>query len=151
MKWKSQAGATMVEFALILIIFLTFLLGIVDFSRMLWTWNAATEATRWGARSSVVCDRGAPVVLANMKKFLPQLELSNLTIDWYDKDGEISTSCGHNDCAGVAVQINGLKYNWLSPIGSGMSRVFDMPGFATYLPREVMGQDPESGTVCDPD
>ena len=51
-----QAGSTAVEFALVLLVFLTFLLGITDFSRMLYTWNAATEATRAGARYAVVCD-----------------------------------------------------------------------------------------------
>jgi Flp pilus assembly protein TadG len=51
---SSQLGATAVEFALVLIIFLTFVLGITDFSRMLYTWNAANEATRAGARYAVV-------------------------------------------------------------------------------------------------
>jgi Flp pilus assembly pilin Flp len=159
MSWKTESGATMVEFALVLIVFLTFLLGIIDFSRMLWTWNAATEATRWGARSAVVCDKGAPVVLANMRKFLPQLELDNLRIEWYDQHGESGTNCvafadiendpKANICAAVTVQIKeNLKYHWISPIGSGMSRVFDMPRFSTHLPREAMGRDTNSGTVC---
>ena len=79
-----------------LIIFLTFFLGILDFARMLWTWNAANEATRWGARVSVVCDKGAAAVLANMKKFLPQLTAANVQIDWYDAAGTISTTCDHH-------------------------------------------------------
>ena len=55
-----QAGATRVEFALVLLIFLAFMLGVVDFSRLLFTWNAAAEVTRAGARYAVVCNDGNP-------------------------------------------------------------------------------------------
>jgi Flp pilus assembly protein TadG len=145
---KNQCGATVVEFALVLIIFLTFLLGILDFARMLWTWNAANEATRWGARISVVCDKGATAVLANMQKFLPQLAPANVKIDWYDATGNISTTCDHTNCSGVNVRIINLNYQWISPIGFGNHAAIPMPGFSTYLPREIMGQDPNSASVC---
>jgi Flp pilus assembly protein TadG len=137
-----------VEFALVLIFFLTVFLGILDFARMLWTWNAAAEATRWGARISVVCDKGAAAVLANMQKMLPQLTSSNVQIDWHDATGNVSTSCTFANCAGVNVRITGLDYQWLSPIGFSNHAAIPMPGFSTYLPREIMGQDPDSGTVC---
>jgi Flp pilus assembly protein TadG len=145
---RRQRGATAVEFALVLIFFLTFLLGILDFSRMLWTWNAAAEATRWGARSAVVCDRGATVVLSNMQKFLPQLTTDNVSIDWYDAAGNVSTTCTFADCAGVNVRIVDLDYQWISPIGFGTHSPIPMPSFSTYLPREIMGQDPNSDSVC---
>jgi Tfp pilus assembly protein PilV len=148
MKRRSQSGASLVEFALVLIVFLTFLLGILDFARMLWTWNAATEATRWGARVAVVCDRGAPAVLTNMKKFVPQLTAANVQIDWYDKTGIISTTCDQSNCAGANVQITGLNYQWISPIGFATHAAIPMPSFSTYLPREAMGQDPQSAAVC---
>ena len=147
MKTK-QSGATVVEFALVLMIFLTFFLGILDFSRMLWTWNAANEATRWGARVAVVCDKGAAAVLASMQKFLPQLVAGNVQIDWYDGAGNISTTCTHTNCAGVSVSITGLNYQWISPVGWGNYAAIAMPGFSTYLPREIMGQDPDSSSVC---
>jgi Flp pilus assembly protein TadG len=156
---KNQSGATMVEFALVLILFLTVLLGIVDFARMLWTWNAATEATRWGARISVVCDKGATAVLASMKSFLPQLEAENVQIDWYTWDDATSTytasaSCTatgatpSTNCAGVNVKIQDLNYQWMGPVAYGFQASFGMPGFSTFLPREIMGQDPDSDAVC---
>lgn len=150
MKTK-QSGATAVEFALVLIIFLTFFLGILDFARMLWTWNAASEATRWGARIAVVCDKGAAseaFVLSKMQVFLPQLTAANLVVDWYDAADAISTTCNHTNCSGVSVRITGLNYQWLSPIGYGNHAAIPMPGFSTYLPREIMGQDPNSSAVC---
>ena len=102
---QTEWGATIVEFALVLIVFLMFFLGILDFARMLWTWNAANEATRWGARVSVVCDKGAAAVLASMQKFVPQLSGANLQIDWYDATGTVSAACDHTNCAGVNVTI----------------------------------------------
>lgn len=148
MSKHKQAGATVVEFALVLIIFLTFFLGLLDFARMLWTWNAANEATRWGARISVVCNRNASGVLTSMQKMLPQLTAANLAIDWYDSAGNISTTCDFTNCAGVNVRITGLDYQWLSPIGFSNHAAIPMPGFSTYLPREIMGQDPNSNSVC---
>ncbi len=146
---EKQTGATLIEFALVLLIFLTFFLGIIDFSRMLWTWNAANEATRWGARVSVVCDKGATRVLTDMQQFLPQLTAANVRIDWYDSSGAISTSCDHTNCAGVNVSITNLNYQWISPIaGASALPSLAMPEFSTYLPREVMGQDPNSSVIC---
>ena len=150
---KNQVGAAAVEFALVLIIFLTFLLGIVDFARMLWTWNAANEATRWGARVSVVCAKDATAVLTNMQKFLPQLTAANVNIDWYAVTGPttpdaISTTCDGRTCTGVNVAITGLNYQWISPIGFANQAAIPMPGFSTYLPREIMGRDPNSSSVC---
>lgn len=145
---KKQLGATMVEFALVLIIFLTFLLGIIDFSRMLWTWNAANEATRWGARTAVVCAQGATVVLKNMKVFLPQLQTDNVKITWYDRNGNVDASCNASNCAGVNIELTKLNYQWISPIGFGGYALIPMPSFSTYLSREVMGQDPNSSAIC---
>uniref|UniRef100_C5CT52 TadE family protein n=1 Tax=Variovorax paradoxus (strain S110) TaxID=543728 RepID=C5CT52_VARPS len=148
MNRTKQVGATTVEFALVLMLFLTFLLGIMDFARMLWTWNAAAEATRWGARAAVVCDRDATVVLSKMQKFLPQLTAANVSVDWYDAAGSVSTACTAANCSGVNVRILNLDYQWISPIGFGTHAAIPMPSFSTYLPREIMGQDPNSSAVC---
>ncbi len=145
---EKQSGATVVEFALVLIIFLTVFLGILDFARMLWTWNAANEATRWGARISVVCDKSATAVLTSMKKFLPQLTAANVQIDWYNAAGNIDATCNSTNCTGVNVRIIGLDYQWISPIGFANHAAIPMPGFSTYLPREIMGQDVNSSAVC---
>lgn len=141
-----QAGATAVEFALVAAIFLTVLLGIMDFGRILFTWNAVAEATRLGARVSVVCDRDAPQVLAKMQQFVPMTS-DNLKIDWYQGDS-ISPGCDSTNCTGVAVSITGLTIQPVSPLTWIGFSSLDVPGFSTYLPREIMGQDPESESVC---
>ena len=140
---QRQAGATAVEFALGLMIFFTFLLGIVDFSRMLFTWNAAQEATRAGARYAVVCDDTLhqAQVLSRMQEMLPQI--STIYVAW------LPGGCTAATCEGVTVTITGLNYQWISPIAGVAARApIAMPTFSTFLPREVMRQDPNSASIC---
>jgi Flp pilus assembly protein TadG len=138
-----QSGATTVEFALVLIVFLTFLLGITDFARMLFTWNAAAEASRAGARYAVVCDAttNKAQVLARMQAMLPQI--GDIDLAW------TPVGCTSTTCEGVNVTITSLNYQWISPIaGLAWPAAVAMPQFSTYLPREIMRQDPNSGTIC---
>lgn len=134
-----QRGAATVEFALSLLVFLTFLLGITDFSRMLFTWSAANEATRAGARFAVVCDDKTRKVdvLLKMQALLPQIQ--DINLDW------TPGGCTAADCAGVTLTITKLDYQWISPI-AGIARLpaISMPTFSTFLPREIMGKDPNS-------
>lgn len=142
-KSSGQSGATTVEFALGLLIFLMFLLGITDFSRMLFTWNAANEATRAGARFAVVCDNttNQAQVLTKMRGAVPQISTINVT--WNPP------SCTPATCQGVTVSITGLNYQWISPlVGMAPLALIPMPTFSTYLPRESMRQDPNSAAIC---
>ena len=143
-----QSGATAVEFALVLLIFLTFLLAVTDFSRMLYTWNAANEATRaGGARYAAVCDDtfNQAAVLARMQALVP--EISSINVVWEDALG--NTSCTPATCVGVTVTIVGMRYKWISPIaGLGGLAPLQMPTFKTYLVREIMRQDPNSAVIC---
>lgn len=144
-----QSGATAVEFALVMLIFLTFLLAVTDFSRMLYTWNAASEATRAGARYAAVCDDVAnkAQVVAKMRALLPQITDANVTLVWEDDLG--NTSCTSATCVGVTVRITGLNYRWISPIaGIASIAAIPMPQFTTFLPREMMRQDPNSAAIC---
>jgi hypothetical protein len=140
---RKQTGATIVEFSLSLLIFLTFLLGITDFSRMLFTWNAANEATRMGARYAVVCDDtgNEAAVLERMQRLLPQI--GDIDMAW------VPQNCNSATCEGVTLTITDLDYQWISPI-AGMASMASirMPTFSTYLPREVMGQDPNNDEIC---
>ena len=140
---KRQSGATIIEFALVLMLFLTFVLGITDFSRMLYTWNAASEAARAGARYAVVCDDtgNEPAVLARMQALLPQVQ--DIDLAWFP------SGCDPTTCEGVTVTIVGLDYQWISPIAgvAGLAAI-PMPSFSTYLTRESMRQDPNSAAIC---
>ncbi|WP_314972300.1 TadE/TadG family type IV pilus assembly protein [Comamonas testosteroni] len=147
MKHLTQRGSTLIEFALGLLIFLMFLLGVVDFSRLLYTWTAANEATRAGARYAVVCDdrNRQTKVLQHMQHRLPQI--TAVDVIWKPD------SCTTATCKSVTVSIpqDGLKFQWIAPIvGSAAQTVIDMPGFSTTLPREIMYQDSNAQSDCTP-
>ena len=139
---RQMAGATTVEFALGLLVFLMLVLGIVDFARMLFTWSAANEAARLGARYAVVCDDTAQqaLVLARMQALLPQI--TTISVTW------TPAGCTASTCEGVTVGITGLNYQWISPIVGAAAPLIPMPSFSTFLPREVMRKDPHSPTIC---
>lgn len=134
---RRESGATVVEFALILLAFLMFTLGVLDYARLLYTWNAANEATREGARYAAVCaDPSSNArVLARMQAILPQI--TAIQVDWFP------AGCSASNCESVTVSLTDLKFTWLAPIpGSLASSIILMPGFSTYLPREMMSYNP---------
>jgi len=137
-----QRGATAVEFALVLLLFLMVTLGVVDFSRMLFAWNSATEATRAGARYAVVCDdtTNLAAVRSRMQQMVPQI--TSVALAWNP------AGCTSATCEGVTVTITGLNFRWISPVPGFVARNIPMPTFSTYLTREVMRQDPNSATIC---
>lgn len=53
---RNEDGASASEFALVLPLFLLFLLGIIDAGRFAWEFNRAEKATQVGARWAVVTD-----------------------------------------------------------------------------------------------
>lgn len=137
-----QTGAATVEFSLVLIMFLMFMLAVTDFSRMLFSWNAATEATRLGARYAVVCDStgNKAAVLARMQALQP--DIGDIALAWNP------AGCTSSTCEGVTVTVTSLQFHWISPVlGAAVANV-DLPTFSTYLPREIMRQDPNSNAIC---
>ena len=139
---STQGGATTIELALVLLVFLMFLLGVTDMSRMLFTWNAATEATRVGARFAVVCADTAnqAQVIGKMRKMVP--EIGAVALTWEP------AGCTTATCEGVTVTITDLNYHWISPVIGVIVPPRAMPTFSTYLPREMMRQDPNNALIC---
>jgi Flp pilus assembly protein TadG len=131
-----QFGAKTVEFAIVALLFFSLLLGIMDFGRMLFTWNAAAEATRWGARIAVVCDKLTPdQVRTRMRHILPQLTNTDIVITYYNPAGTVDNACTMDTCKAVEVSLSGFTFDPISPfIPSGLT----MPDFRTYLLRESM-------------
>lgn len=140
---KKQSGGTVVEFSLVLIIFLTFFLGIVDFARMLFTWNYADETARFGARYAAICGDtvNTAQVRTKMQNIMPQVSAINLAWE--------PSGCTTATCQSVTVTITGLNYQWISPIaGAAALAPIAMPTFSTTLPREAMKQDPVAATYA---
>ncbi|HWJ93224.1 MAG TPA: TadE family protein [Telluria sp.] len=142
---QRQHGATIVEFALVLLLFLMFTLGLMDFARLLFVWNAATEATRHGARYAVVCSDPAGSegkLLEKMREMLP--EITAHTVAWNP------AGCTAATCEGVTVAVTDFNFKWLAPIPDRVSPTLVVPGarFSTYLPREILRQDTHSAAIC---
>ena len=143
MRRSLQRGATIIEFSLALLLFLALLLGLIDFARMLYVWNAADAATQLGARYAIVCDDTgqSPQVLAKMQALVP--EIAAIDVTWSP------AGCSATTCAGVTVAISDLQFQWISPVaGVAAIGAIPVPAFATYVPREVMRQDPTSNAIC---
>ncbi len=61
-RWRdSDTGQSLVEFSLVLPIFLVLLFGLVDFGRGFYTWLVVTNAAREGARAAAVQSDAATI------------------------------------------------------------------------------------------
>lgn len=126
-----QHGATVVEFALIGIPFLTLLIAIMEFGRYMYTLEMAANATRVGARMAVVCDINDLAVKAAVRSWVPQLSLSDdqVTVQYFP------AGCTKANCQGVRVVITGAAF---APVIPFLSGTFPIPPFSTSLPRESL-------------
>ena len=130
---KSQQGVAAVEFALIAVILFTLLFGVMEMGRILFWMNTTAEATRLGARLSVVCGLDATTAIKskmiNLAGFLTQ---GDINIAFVDADGN---GCTENTCRYVTVSVNPIPIQAIVPL---VPVNFPMPPFSTTLPRESM-------------
>ena len=131
---RCQRGAAMVEFALVASLFFTVLIGVMDMGRLLWTWNAAVEATRLGARIAVVCDLGDADIKTRMISRLPYLSAANITIDYLNPPAA-DNSCTAATCKAVRVSLSGYTYQSVIPL---LPISITLPPFSTTLRKEFM-------------
>lgn len=136
-----QRGAAAVEFALVAIVFFMLLIGIVEMGRVLFTWNAAAEATRYGARVAVVCGLNDAAILSRMQKIMPALTAANVSV------GYTPSGCSVATCQQVSVSIVNVPVTTFIPRAAMTLMV---PPFATTLPRESMlnAIDGHANPVC---
>lgn len=128
-KLGRQQGAAAVEMALSMAVFTMVLLGTIEFGRLLWVWNAASEATRFGARLAVVCNVGEPNVVAHMRSRLPYLAAGHISVQY------LPAGCTSADCQTVRVTLAGYTHQPIIPyVGLNVT----IPPFQTTLPREFM-------------
>lgn len=132
-----QKGAAAVEFALISIIFFALLIGVMEFGRVLFTWNSAVEATRRGARIAVVTLPTDPgTIKAEMRQILPDLQDNQIEI-LYDHN---SAQCPANTCGYVTVSVGRPTPYTITPFLLPIGAVtIEIPPFSTTLTRESLG------------
>ncbi|WP_118178782.1 TadE/TadG family type IV pilus assembly protein [Paraburkholderia phosphatilytica] len=141
---RRERGVAAVEFALVAPMFFMLLIGIMEMGRVLFYWNSAAEATRFGARVAVVCDVNAsqsstnPVV-KDMQRILPVLQPSNVTVA-YSPSG-----CDATSCVSVTVSVANINVNTLVPF---VPFSVVLPSFSTTLPRESLSSQGGTNPTC---
>jgi hypothetical protein len=140
---QQQVGVAAVEFAIVASLLFTVLLGVMEMGRLLWTWNAAVEATRLGARLAAVCDKNDSIIRIGMEGRLPALTDSNIVIDYLGDDGTPAPSCTGDNCKAVRVSLDGFTHNVIIP---WVPLSITLPPFATTLRREAMNST--DNVVC---
>lgn len=125
----AQRGAVIVEFALIAILLFMVLLGGAEVARTLWVWNAASEATRFGARMAVVCDMSDAKIKVRMRERLNALADTNIVLA-YEPAG-----CAAATCQSVTVTLTGYTQQTFIPVTNLQPA---LPAFRTTLSREYM-------------
>jgi Flp pilus assembly protein TadG len=141
-----QRGAAAIELALVMPLLCLLLFGIVEMGRMLWTWNAAVEATRLGARLAVVCDvdrSAAAPIKGRMRTMLPLLTNANITIEYMNPVDTVDPSCTNDDCKAARVRLSGVTYQPVIPF---LPLSVTLPPFSTSLRKEFMSS--ASNQVC---
>ena len=163
MWWRNfksdERGSTMAEMAIIAGVFLMILISIIEFSRLLYTHNALTDAARRGARYAAIHKQSAAECVRNVVKYGSYIDESNgceptgpplinaidtatIRVTYRgsdtDNDGVADTSYGTN-LGTVTVSIENYNFNFLIPY----FRVqLNMPHYTTTLPAESAGEEP---------
>jgi Flp pilus assembly protein TadG len=137
---RHQKGATAVEFAFVALILITLVIGIMELGRIMFTWNAANEATRDGARAAVVCtvDTSKALVTARMQRFLPQLTSSEVVVEYLPSPSAVQR---------VRVAISGLT---IEPVVPLFGTSIPVPASAHTLPSESLSGTAAESYLCDP-
>jgi len=135
---RRQVGVMIVEFAIVSMVFLLLLMGIMEFGRWLFTLNAASEATRWGARLAVVCNRDAPVIKQKMRLILGSVTDDQIHINYS------SSACDTTACM-VTVSLVGATFTPMIPY---LGVPVPIPPFTTSLTREAMDSAGGNNEVC---
>ncbi|AGW89106.1 hypothetical protein N234_03615 [Ralstonia pickettii DTP0602] len=139
-----QRGAAIVEFGLIAAVFFTLLIGIAEFSRVLFYWNTAAEVTRLGARMAVVCDAGDAVIKNRMRDLLPLLQNSNISVAYEPAGCDADAATARSTCQSVTVSVANVTVATVMPL---VPLSLGMPPFTTTMTRESL-RTSTGGTVC---
>lgn len=126
---RRQRGMAVVEFAIVALLFFTLLLGVMEFGRWMFTLNAATEATRWGARLAAVCDKDDIHIKQKMRVILGGVVDAQISIQY------APAGCDETNCRTVEVSLINAIFTPLIPF---MGVAVPLPAFTTSLPRESM-------------
>lgn len=138
---SNERGATLVEFSIAALVFLTVMFAVIEFGRALWVHNALADAARRGARYAVVHSAGDSEKVKNVVVYgnedgdgtpmIPNLTTDNVSVDYSD----IAVNKGR-----VTVSINEYEFQFVIPI---VGTTITMPHYTTTLTGESVGFIPD--------
>ena len=102
---RRSRGQALVEFALVIPLFLLMLIALFDLGRAVFAYNTLTNAAREGARIAIVNQYKPSIVTrAESQTAIVELDTPNVSVDFYqtNADGTPDKTKGH-DCKLVAV------------------------------------------------
>lgn len=147
LKRRSQRGQTLVEFALILPIFIVVLAGLFDLGRAVFAYNTISNASRESVRVAIVNQTQADVEAEAMKQAVSLgLSASDVTITYGDPSGvgTCSSPYGLGCRATVTVQ---YVYNAATPVIGQIIGPFTMTA-TTEMRVERTCPDPPGLATC---
>jgi hypothetical protein len=173
MRWRifksDERGSALAEMAIVAGLFFMILIGIIEFSRLLSTHNALTDAARRGARYAAIHKQiadaedpaGGLTCVRNVVIYgethidknngcaptgpplINGIQTATINVDHQgsdtNSDGTIDTSFGSN-LGTVTVSIENYQFNLLIPYFRAQ---LNMPHYTTTLPAESAGEEPD--------
>jgi len=143
---RSECGAALVEFTIGALVFLTAVFGVLEVSRLLWTHNALSDATRRGARYAVAHESAVDYEVQNMAVYgnpegTGEPLVFGLTDDNVQVEYTPSPATGAFGYPGgtATVSITNFQFHFVVPI---IGTTITMPDYHTTLTAESAGQIP---------
>jgi Flp pilus assembly protein TadG len=156
-----QKGVYAVEFAIVGSLFFVLFFAVIEFARVMFTWDVLTEVSRRGARLATVChvqrqstdvtsldfrlinaaatpnDVLAAAIFSDADddaKMIPNLTPENIKISYLDYAGNTATTFAQISL--VRAEIINYQHSMFIPF---FSITLNSPSFSTTLPRESLG------------
>lgn len=123
-KSSQRRGAAVVEFALIAPLMLFFTFGMIEISRMMMVKNAATQATREGARAAVLPYASNQAVLERVQQELGLVSVDSAVIE--TEPANVATAPPGSNIS-VRVRINPDSVSWV-------------PSFVSFTVPEIVAE-----------
>ena len=135
--FSNERGATLVEFAISVTVFLTAMFAVVEFGRALWTHNALADAARRGARYATLHSNADIQQVKNVvvygdpaggaQPMVPNLTTTNVAVNYSNFAVNRGT---------VTVNVTDYQFQFVIPLVGGS---ITLPNYTTTLTGESVG------------
>ena len=149
-----QRGTTVVEFAVIGLLFFMILFGVFEASRMMFARGVLEEGVRRGARLAAVCPLNDPAVLAaasfaagGSSTLLGNFGPSNMRVEYLNAAGTLigDPVANYAQIRFVRVAVQNFSMPLLIP---GLNHVFQPTNVSSTIPAESLGVSATAVTPC---